>query len=986
MQPERWKRLERIFADSLAVPEPARAAFLERSCGDDAELRTEIEELLQSHAASGALDAPPYSSRMSAPQPSLTAGTSLGPWRVEKLIGRGGMGEVYAAQRADGAFEQRVALKLLRYEAAGEMGRFHAERSILARLEHPEIARLLDGGMTPDGRPYTVMEYVEGSSLTDYCRERHAGLSERLNLFAKVCDAVAFAHRNLVIHRDLKPANILVDADGGVKLLDFGIAKLLDVAALPRDAENTIAPFTPEYAAPEQLSGEPVTTATDVYALGVLLFELLTGERPLRTQGLPSTHALKLLMDRDAPLPSRIARASSDPPVASRLLAGDLDAIVAKCLRKEPGHRYETVDALKRDVERHTRNEPVLAREGARLYVFGRLLRRYRWAVAGVAALIFALAAGLAGTIWQARRAETQARTSAAVQGFLSDLFRANSSRQDDPVKARQTTARELLDLGAKKIDTAMADAPAAKLSVLGLLGELYDDLALDDDAVRLRRQAVSLSRAVDGADSMQTAAALVYLAGSMHSSNAVEERQKVLTEAAAILDRNGDFTSETRGVLLLKQAEHYSSVDTPRAFEYARQAVRLYERMPPTTELAEALYARALIEQKKGMMHEAAASLERAIDISRAAEGFPNPSLPRFYAFLSDVDYRLQDLAAAEQNGRLALSTAKAVNGEEHVDALQVEMRLGRFLFDTARTREGMTLVGDAKQLALKIRGADDSFHTPMALVEHGYEQARFGQPEDGLADMQKAIATYRTHRPGANYLATMLVDAATALVEIGRFSEAQQNLDEANAIRVKNGLDTRAPIHNFGTSTRVRLALAEGHLETARALVDELFVDPDETLGISFTATEQWLLSAEIDLAAGRGASATELARRVRGKLASSRLEDYLAFYAMRADLIEGRAALQAHDPDAALPLLQRTLSMRERLLAPSSLRIAEAQVALAECNLALGHALEARSLADAATATHAVHAEIGQQYRVPLDRLKNQLAGVAETRTSR
>jgi len=820
------------------------------------------------------------------------------------------------------------------------------------------------------------MEFVEGRSLTDYCREHRSSLQQRLELFAQVCDAVAFAHRNLVIHRDLKPDNILVDAEGGVKLLDFGIAKLLDAAALPRDADVTIAPFTPDYAAPEQLSGEPVTTATDIYALGVLLFELLTGERPLRTRGLPSTQALKLLMDRSAPLPSRIAQDNPAAPASARALAGDLDAIVAKCLRKEASHRYETVNALKRDVERHLRNEPVLAREGAQLYVFGRLVRRYRWAVAGVAALIVVLAAGLAGTIWQARRAETQARTSAAVGTFLSDLFRANSSSQDDPVKARQTSARELLDLGAKKIETSMTDAPAAKVSVLRLLGELYDDLALDDDAVRLRRQAVDLSRTVSGPNSTETAAVLVELAGSMHSSNSVGERQKVLDEATAILDRQGDSSSETRGALLNKLAEHYASIDAPRAFAYAREAVRVYENGPPSVALAESLFARALVEQKTGMTRDAAASLTKAIDVSRSVEGARNPSLPRFYATLSDVEYRLQDFAAAERNGRLALSTAREVNGEDHVDTLQTEMRLGRFLFDTGRTQEGVKLVQEAKQLALKIRGVNDSFHTPMALVEHGYEQARFGLPEDGLVDMQAAIVTYRGSRPGATYLAAMLTDASVALVEMGRFSEARTYLDEATEIKVRSGLDTHAPIHNFITSVRIRIALAEGEIETASSLVQEMFVDPDETLGISLTMTEQSLLIAEIDAAAGRSASAIELARRVRDKIEKNHLSEYLAFYQLRADTIEGQSALQQDATASALPLLQRSLATREHLLAPSSLRIAEGQIALAECYLSLGRKAEARSLAAAAEDIHAKHQQVGAQYRDPLRRLNLEL----------
>ena len=474
---QRWVRLERLFAEALALPEAARAAFLDRACEDDADLRSEIDALLRSHDAPGVLDTAQHPPHAVEPLPSLAPGTCLGLWRVGHMIGRGGMGEVYAATRADGAFEQRAALKLLRYEAVGEVERFHAERRILARLEHPGIARLLDGGVAPDGRPYTVMEYVEGRSLTDYCREHRSSLRERLALFAQVCDAVAFAHRNLVIHRDLKPANILVDDEGKVKLLDFGIAKLLDAAAVPGDTDVTIAPFTPDYAAPEQLSGQPVTTATDIYALGVLLFELLTGERPLRMRGLPSTHALKLLLDRNPPPPSRVVQANAEAPLPARLLVGDLDAIVAKCLRKEAAHRYETVNGLKRDIERHLHNEPVLAREGARLYVFWRLLRRYRWAVAGRRALILTLASGLAGTAWQARRAEREAARATATKDFLLSVFRANDPRIASDKPRGEITARELLDIGSARIEKEFAGQPELQIELLGLTAAIYGNL-----------------------------------------------------------------------------------------------------------------------------------------------------------------------------------------------------------------------------------------------------------------------------------------------------------------------------------------------------------------------------------------------------------------------------------------------------------------------------------------------------------------------------
>jgi serine/threonine protein kinase len=347
---DRWNRVEQVFSQALDTPESGTSAFLDLACGDDADLRREIEELLRSHRRSGPLDAPPQAPSNASMHPSLAPGTRVGAWRIEEMIGRGGMGEVYAARRAESAFEQRAALKLLRYEAAGELERFHAERRILARLEHPGIARLLDGGVATDGRPYMAMEYVEGQTLTAHCRERNATLRERLALFAQVCDAVGFAHRNLIVHRDLKPANILVDVAGNVKLLDFGVAKLLDATALAGEADVTIAPFTPDYAAPEQLAGEPATTATDLYALGVLLFELLTGTLPLRTRGLPSARALKVLLDRDAPAPSKAAHAGSDAPVPPRLLVGDLDAIVGKCLRKDPAHRYESALGLRRDI------------------------------------------------------------------------------------------------------------------------------------------------------------------------------------------------------------------------------------------------------------------------------------------------------------------------------------------------------------------------------------------------------------------------------------------------------------------------------------------------------------------------------------------------------------------------------------------------------------------------------------------------------------
>src|SRR6266851_4939610 len=365
--------VDQLLERALDLPAGEREGFLRQACGSDAALRERLQRLLALAEQDGGFlersplraEAPATGDASPVLAPELAAGEMLGVYRIVGLIGRGGMGEVYRATRADGLFEKEVAVKVLRPDAVAHLDRFESERRILAGLEHPGIARLLDGGVVRDGRPYMQMEFVPGVGITDYCRAQRLSLEQRLDLFRQCGEAVAFAHAQGVIHRDLKPSNILVTPEGRVKLLDFGVAKLLRPAS-GSALTTTAAPLTPAYAAPEQLQGKSVSPATDIYALGVVLYELLTGRTPWQDKpSVPVSTLLYRILNDTAPPASQTAREQTDSPVPAGLLTGDLDAILARTLRKNPADRYPTIADLLADLARHQKGEPITARTTA---------------------------------------------------------------------------------------------------------------------------------------------------------------------------------------------------------------------------------------------------------------------------------------------------------------------------------------------------------------------------------------------------------------------------------------------------------------------------------------------------------------------------------------------------------------------------------------------------------------------------------------------
>ena len=487
--PELWSEFSRLLDEALDLPEPLRAGWLAQLPARHAAVLPWLRRVLENPAGpltADYLQAPQLPAATAAPMDAdFAAGQRVGPWQLLAELGRGGMGVVWRARRVDGALQREAALKLPHaHLLAGALReRFDRERDILAALTHPHIAALYDAGLADGGQPWLALELVEGVPISDWCRERRLGLGARLDLFAQVLAAVQYAHARLIVHRDLKPSNVLVDGAGQVKLLDFGIAKLLDgesggaVTALTQLGGRAA---TPDYAAPEQLAGGAVTTATDVHALGAMLYELLCGQRPHARAG-RTRLSLTDAADGEAPLASsRVepAQAESLGLTASalrRALRGDLDAILAKALSPAPEQRYATVEAFAADLDRARRHEPIVARRIGRLQLAGKFLRRHRLGAALSSALLLAVAVGIAGVLWQAGQTRQEARRAEAIRSFLLDVvFKPNDARILSDRPPGELSARDLLDAGVERIPQHFADDPQTQAELLREAASIY--------------------------------------------------------------------------------------------------------------------------------------------------------------------------------------------------------------------------------------------------------------------------------------------------------------------------------------------------------------------------------------------------------------------------------------------------------------------------------------------------------------------------------
>ena len=786
MPHDQWEKIQELFEAAVDLQGAERVRYLDHACGQDAQLRAEVESLLASDGANTlAIAAAVEDAAADLVGQETHVGRRLGAWQITRELGRGGMGTVYLAVRADDHYQKQVAIKLVRGDVnAGPMlERLRSEMQILASLDHPYIARLLDGGTTSDGLPYLVMEYVDGEPIDRYCRTHQLSADQICELFCKVCEAVSYAHRNLVIHRDLKPGNILVTADGSPKLLDFGIAKLLAPTPGAAPANTMVQPLTPDYASPEQVRGDPVTTATDVYLLGTLLFELLTGKRPHRIRTYTSEEIARVVCREEVMRPSD-ATSGGSTTVPRKRLAGDLDNIILMALRKEPERRYPSADQFRADVERHLKGLPVVAREDTLAYRAGKFLRRHQVGVAAAALVFLSLLGGMIATERQRRRAEHRAkqlielanRSLFDVHDAIAPLPGATEARR----KLVATTLQYLDNLNQdENLDIELmkmtADGYLFLAQVQGLpfrpnLGQpeaaLQNLAKAEVVAARLRQREPKNARF------------WMMTVGIMQTSGAILESQGKRAEAEAQYTKGLDAARRMRAlkpgdrdavvqeaVMDHQFATFLVDADPARAEDYARRETELYGRLAAAnakdTEVRNALGSSYLMLGRlaagRGNPQQALDFYRKTVEIREALRkqdpnnAFLLRNLLVTYGRVGDalgapfLDNTLGDTQAALESYRKAAEIAAQLHEHDPKD------RLARLDLAMAEVRIGMTTPDTAEALAMLRRSAqayeEVLAQSPKSVRERGslamaYEY--IGRRQEP-ANRQAALASYR-------------------------------------------------------------------------------------------------------------------------------------------------------------------------------------------------------------------------------------------------
>ena len=777
MNPERWATVERLFAAALERPEAEREALV-RAEAADAEVVNEVLSLLGAHGEAGLFD--PMTARQDAreTEDELCPGQRAGAWEIIGLLGRGGMGVVYRARRADGQFEQEGALKVLGRDVPGaqSLSRFLAERQILARLSHPHIARLLDGGVTDAARPFYVMEYVDGMPIDAYCDAARLDVRARLRLFLKVCDAVQSAHQSLVVHRDLKPANILVTPEGEPKLLDFGIAKLLDrdsLDGMPTLTRANAQVLTPLFASPEQLQGRTITTASDVFQLGLLLYVLLAGRRPYGPMVASPDGIEEALAGLSGRRPSMVV----DDRLRRRL-RGDLDDIVLKALRPEPDRRYGTAGQLADDIVRHLDGRPVRARPDTVTYRTGKFIRRHRFGLAAVAGAFLLLGGFAFGIQRQAERTATERDRAEQVLGFLVGVF---GSADPYVAEGDTLTVRAVLGRGAARARVELAEQPAAQATLTEAIGQVYENLGMVDSAASLLETAVAARRRIPDGDEWTLRSALVKWGGLLSKAGRVERARPVLEEALALHRRIGrPGTAEYASILNDVGNAWQVQGDWNRAEPLLLEAWAEYRKLPaPTSGTVATLNNLGWLRISAEDPDSAASLFRRGLELRRAV-GASDHDVALSLSSLAEALGRTGAVAAADSAVAEALRLERGYLPDDHpLIAGLLSLRAGLHGRDQPELAE--RLYREAIEIRSEAYG-EDHWGVAEARNELALVLMDQGRGPEAVELFRQAEGAYR-RQVGEEHVNTVIVELnlARLLFQLGETVEAEQRFAHA-------------------------------------------------------------------------------------------------------------------------------------------------------------------------------------------------------------
>ena len=747
MKRERFQQVDEVFQAALDCDPTERAAFLDHACKGDLALRSEVESLIKSHEqAHSFMLSPMLEQSMEILTNDIVqsvVGRLIGSYKIIREIGHGGMGTVYLGMRADDQYKKRVAIKLVRrgMDTDNILSRFRHERQILASLDHPNIARLLEGGTTEDGLSYFVMEYIEGQTIDEYCDAQKLSTHERLNLFRTVCSAVHYAHQSLIVHRDIKPSNILVTAGGIPKLLDFGIAKLLRpemYAQTIAPTETMVRPMTPDYASPEQVRGQPITTASDVYSLGVLLYELLTGHRPYRLKNSLPHEIEQIICEQEPERPSTAVNRTEEVPSSTgagkitltpelvsktregqpdklrRRLAGDLDNIVLMAMRKEPRRRFGSAEQFSEDIRRHLEGLPVKARKDTFSYRASKFTRRHKAAVAIVAAFLILVFSFVAVTISQSIRANRERVKAERVAAFLVELFQVSDPSQS---KGSEIKAREILDKGAERIEKELGDQPEVEAKLLETVGTVYRTLDLYKEARPLLEKSLAIRRGLFGEENLEVAQSERELGFVYERQGEIAKaielfRQSLATRRKLLPSQHKDI-AQTISDLATTLGQLRQAKEDEEALRLFHEALNMRRKLfgNEHEDVAQSLNNFALFLQERGDYSAAEPMLREAIAIDRKIYDGDDPAFATNLNNLALVLSNKGDQAGAEQFYRESLQMNRRLFGADSFGLVLSLNNLAEVLREEEKFDEAEPLYREALAIAQKRVGKEHPY-----------------------------------------------------------------------------------------------------------------------------------------------------------------------------------------------------------------------------------------------------------------------------------